>query len=156
MSGMPLFVKVKTLLRNLLSTRRVEADLDQEIHSHLKMLTEENLRAGMSPEEARRAAHIELGGIEQLKEQVREERIGNWLQSVASDCRFALRQLHKSPGFTAVVILTLAFGIGANTAIFSVVEAVVLAPLPFRQPEPAGLGDGEKSDQQADDGQLLP
>ena len=84
---MPLFVKARSFLRNLLSSGRMEADLDLEVHSHLEMLTDENIRAGMSPQEAQRAARIELGGIEQVKEQVREERIGNWLRSMISDCR---------------------------------------------------------------------
>jgi len=105
---MPTFLKVRSFLRNLFSVRRVEVDLDEEVRSHLELLTEENIRAGMSPKEAQRAARIELGGIEQVKEQVREERIGNWLHSVMSDCRFGVRQLRRSPGFTAVAILTLA------------------------------------------------
>ncbi len=128
---MPLFVKARRFLRNLFSSRRVDIDLDQEVHSHLEMLTEENIRAGMPPEEAQRAARIELGGIEQVKEQVREERLGNWLHSVLSDCRYGLRQLAKSPGATAVMIFTLALAIGATTAIFSVVYGVLLRPLPY-------------------------
>lgn len=132
---MPPFVKVRTLLRNVFSNRRVEADLDQEVQSHFALLAGENVRAGMSPEEARRTAHIELGGIEQLKEQVREERIGNWIQSLISDCRFALRQLRKNPGFTCVAILTLALGVGTNTAIFSILYAVLIRPLPYPNAE---------------------
>ncbi|OLD83301.1 MAG: hypothetical protein AUF67_01340 [Acidobacteria bacterium 13_1_20CM_58_21] len=82
---MPLFVKARSFLRNLFLSRHVETDLDQEVHSHLEMLIEETIRAGMPPKEAQRAARIELGGIERVKEQVREERIGNWLRSVLSD-----------------------------------------------------------------------
>jgi putative ABC transport system permease protein len=128
---MPRFVKFRSFLRNLLSTRRVEADFDQELQSHLEMLVDQNLQAGMAPDEARRAALIELGGVEQVKEQVREQRLGNWLHSVFSDCRFALRQLRKSPGFTMVATLTLALGIGATTAIFSAMNPILFASLPY-------------------------
>src|SRR5256714_5744826 len=131
---MPLFVKARSFLRNLFSTRRVEVDLDQEVHAHLELLTEENMRAGMPPKEAQRAARIELGGIEQVKEQVREERLGNWLHSVISDCRYGIRQLRKNPSFTAVAVMTLALGIGANTAIFTIFDAVLLESLPVREP----------------------
>ncbi len=128
---MPLFVKARSFLRNLFLFRRVEADLDEEVHSHLELLIAENIRAGMPPHEAPRAARIELGGIEQMKEQVREERLGNWLHSVLSDCRYGLRQLRKNPGATSVMVFTLALAIGAATAIFSVVYGVLLRPLPY-------------------------
>src|SRR5207245_6786089 len=128
---MPLAEKARSLLRNLFWSRRVEADLDHEVHSHLEMLVAENIRAGMPPHEAQRAAQIELGGIEQVKEQVRQERIGNWLRSVLSDCRYGFRQLRKNPGATAVMVFTLALAIGAATAIFSVVYGCLLRPLPY-------------------------
>ena len=135
---MPFFIKVRSLLRNLFSNGDVEADLDQEVRSHLELLTEENIRGGMTPQEARRAARIELGGIEQVKEHVREERIGNWLRFVLSDCRYGIRQLRKNPGFTVTVIFTLMLSIGANTAIFSMVNALMLKSLPYSHPDRMG------------------
>ena len=125
---MPLFVKVRSFLRNLFASRRVEADLDEEVLSHLEMLVDERLRAGMTKAEALRAARIELGGIDQVKDQVREKRIGSGLNSVVSDCRYGIRQLRKHPGFTIVAVLTLALGIASTTAIFSHVNALVLRP----------------------------
>ena len=126
---MPLLVKARSFFRNLFSFGRRDGDLDQEIRSHLEMLIEENIRAGMPPNEAQRAARIELGGSEQVKEQVREVRIGNWLHSVVSDCRFGVRQLRKKPGFTSVAVVTLAMAIGANAVVFSVLNALILHPL---------------------------
>jgi putative ABC transport system permease protein len=128
---MPLFVKARSFLRNLFLSRGVEAELDQEVHSHLELLIAENIRAGMRPKEAERAARVELGGIEQVKEDVREQQMGNWLRSVFSDCRYGLRQLRKNAGATAVMVFTLALAIGATTAIFSVVYGVLLRPLPY-------------------------
>jgi putative ABC transport system permease protein len=129
---MPILVKARSFLRNLFSPRGVEADLDQEVRSHLELLTAENIRAGMLPNEAQRVARIELEGIEQVKEQVREQRLGSWLLSVLADCRYGFRQLRKNPGATAVMVFTLALAIGATTAIFSVVYGVLLRPLPYR------------------------
>ena len=128
---MPLFVKARRFLRNLFLSRRMDVDLDEEVRAHLELLIAENIRAGMPPAEARRAARIELGGVEQVKEQVREERLGNWLHSVLADCRYGFRQLGKNPGATAVMVFTLALAIGATTAIFSVVYGVLLRPLPY-------------------------
>jgi len=132
---MPLPAKARSFLRNLFFTRRAEEDLDQEVRSHLQMLIDEKLGAGMGREQAERAAWLELGGTEQVKQQVREKRLGNGLHAVSSDCRFGLRQLRKNPGFTLTVVLTLALSVGANTAIFSLVNALLLKSLPYPHPE---------------------
>jgi putative ABC transport system permease protein len=129
---MAMFVKVRSLMWNLFLSRRVETDLDNEVRSHLELMTEEKVRAGMGSEEARRAARMELGGVEQVKEQVRDERTGNWIQPVASDCRFGVRQLRKNPGFSVVAITALALGIGFSSIIFSIFYNGVLYPFPYR------------------------
>lgn len=132
---MPLLTKARSFLRNLFFSGSVAGDLEQEIHSHLEMLIEEKLRAGMKPEEAKRAAWIELGGKEQVKEQVREIQMGYWLQSVAADCRYGIRQLRKNPGFAAVAVVTLALAIGANAVVFAALNAMILRPLNVPRPE---------------------
>src|SRR5215207_858714 len=132
---MPLLARGSSMMRNLFRREQVDQDLDAEIRSYFDTLVEEKLAAGMPPDEARRAAAIEVGGIEQVKERVREARAGALLESLLRDLRYGLRTLAKNPGFTAAAVVTLGLGIGANTAIFSVVNGVLLSPLAGRDPD---------------------
>jgi predicted permease len=123
--------RILSLFRNLLRKRTVEQALDDELRSSVELLTEEKMKDGHSQSAARRQALMELGGLDQVKEEVRAIRAGRLLEDFAKDVRFAFRTLAKSPGFTAVAVLTLSLGIGANTAIFSIVHDVVFSPRPY-------------------------
>jgi hypothetical protein len=132
---MPLLSRLSSLWRNLFQKGRREQELMEELDSYLAMLIEQKIEQGLDPEEARRAALVELGGKQQIKERVREVRAGHLLGTLWQDLRYAVRMLRRSPGFTAVVVLTLALGIGANTAIFTLINVVMLKSLPVNHPE---------------------
>ncbi len=126
---------VRLRLRSLFGKRRVERELDKELRFHLDQQIEENLAAGMTYAEARLAALRSLGGIAQIEEECRDMRRINQVETVWNDLRYAVRTLLRTPGFTVVIVLTLALSIGANSAIFSVIQGVLLRPLPYPQPE---------------------
>jgi predicted permease len=124
-----------TRLAAIFQKRRLEREMTEELRAHLEMLAEENVRRGISPDEARYAALREFGGVEQTQELYRDQRGLHMFETFFQDLRYGLRMLAKSPGFTAVVVLSLALGIGANTAIFSLLDAVMIKMLPVRHPE---------------------
>jgi hypothetical protein len=122
-------------LRSLFRKEQLERDLSDELVAHLEMHIADNMRAGLSEEEARRAALLKLGGVEQTKESYRERLGLPLLESMWQDLRFAVRMLRKNPGFTTVSVLTLALGIGSATAIFSVIDGALLDPYLYRDAE---------------------
>ena len=126
---------LRALWNNLFRRKQLDRELDDELQAHLELVSAEKVREGASPEEAYRDARRDAGGVEQVKESVRDVRAGVWLDSLVRDFRYGVRTLAKNPAFTLIAMATLALGIGANTAMFSLLDQVVLRLLPVRDPE---------------------
>jgi putative ABC transport system permease protein len=132
---MTLLRRAVSVLRRLLRPARAEQDLDDDLQGYIEQSSAEKIRAGIPPAEAHRMAVLELGGLEPAKERVRTQRHGAWLEEIGRDVRYACRLLRRTPGFTVVIVLTLTLGIGANTAIFGLIDALMLRSLPVHEPQ---------------------
>src|SRR5262245_55317201 len=132
---MPLPSRLSSLWRNLFRKTQAEHELTEEVGAYLEMLIEMKIEQGIDQAEARRQALIEMGGVEQVKERVREARMGRHLEALCQDLRYGVRMLLKAPNYSLIVAITLALGIGANTAIFTLINVVMLKSLPVSHPE---------------------
>ncbi len=127
--------RLASFWRNVFHRQQVERDLDDELHAYVDLLSDEKVRAGMPPVEARRAAAIEAGAVEQIKEEVRDVRMGFFVEAVIRDLRYALRSLRRSPGFAAVAVLSLGVGLGLVTTMFAILDATTHPWVPYRDPD---------------------
>ena len=131
---------VKSVFRSLFQKEELDKDLDEELQSYLDLVTQEEIDNGRPPPEARRLARLRLGGVEQVKERVRDHRLGVSLDTLSQDIRYSVRALRKNVGFAVVAASILAIGIGANTALFSTINSVLSGSGPFRGAGAAGVG----------------
>ena len=155
---MKLWSQLQSAIQRLLGRGQADSQMESELRAYVDLVTDERIASGMSPSEARRSALAEFGGIEQVKQSVRDRRAGVWLETLCRDLRYGFRQLVRNPAFTVTVVLTLALSIGANTAVFSLVNALMLKSLPYPHPECLGTifrhihGSGSSDDRRSIDG----